>query len=639
MPERNKRSNRDRAIRTEEISASLSAWPTIGIVVLLCAAVWIAYGPALDNDFVEWDDHTYVTQRPEVTHPSREYLTKFWSMPVAMNYHPLTMMSLAWNGAMFGPRQHDKPMKAYGFIATNVGLHMLNTCLVFLFIVSLSQGRTLPAALTAAIFGLHPMHVESVAWVSARKDVMHAFFILLSLLSYLRWLRSNGAGWLVACCSLFILACLSKAMAVVLPLVLLMLDHHEHRSLARLRPWLEKLPLFGISMLFGAMALDIQGGGDFHGWLSTERGPGQIVAPDGLRDASALDRLQNASFGFTMYLFRFIWPSGHSALHPYEAISQYPLVHAIGPWVMLSFVVAMARSFKRRRELFFASGFFLVWLALVLQFLPIGRAIMAERYTYLPYIGLAYALAIGLEHAIRKWMLPRFTGPAIVLSASMVMIPLVRSQADAWQNTGSLFEQVIARYPSSAEAYTIMGSWYGKHAADDMDRGPGDAASIIFQDALREGAASAALFDALGTSHTLAGRPDSGLYYYNKAIGLGPVTGLMLHNRATAKQYSDPEGAIADLSRSIELGHDKVSSSFVFRASLNYSGGRYQPAYDDLNVAIGKHRINDAQVYVLRGVCAYQLGRTSEARADAQRALELDPNSTEATNLLQATGR
>ncbi|HNM26352.1 MAG TPA: hypothetical protein PKL15_13015 [Saprospiraceae bacterium] len=251
--------------------------------------VYFAYQPALQNDFVNWDDPTYVTENPLLLRPTPENKAALWSQPVSLNYHPLTMLSLAWN------MDPAKP-KARPFIATNIFLHVCNTALVFLFAYFLSRRKLLVAIFTALLFGIHPMHVESVAWVSERKDVLYTLFFMAALLSYLRYVRRGGWGWLAATLGLFVLSCLSKAMAVSLPLVLLLIDFYEGRLWQEgkivWRAVLEKIPFLVISLLFGVKAVEIQSAGaigDFQAF-------------------SLIQRIAIASYGFLFYLYKLFVP-------------------------------------------------------------------------------------------------------------------------------------------------------------------------------------------------------------------------------------------------------------------------------------------------------------------------------------------
>lgn len=604
----------------------------------LFAAVWIAFSPALDNDFVSWDDPTYVLDNQMVSHPNDARSAGLWRTPVSLNYHPLTMMTLVWNSRAAHRHRPIDPPEARPFITTNILLHAINTLLVLLFVHRVTRGNLAVAAFCAAVFALHPMHVESVVWVSERKDVLYGLFFLAGLLAWSEWRRAGATLWYLATVVLFIASCLSKAMAVVFPVVLLLIDMLERRPLRSVRPWLEKLPLFAISIFFGLMALDVQRGGDFHGLLSVERALGTTAAVAEKLPFTPMDQFRYGAYGFDLYLLKFIAPFGLGTFHPYPEGADRGLLFTIGPVIMVAALAAAVWSLKRGRSVFFGMGFFVACLVLVLQFLPVGRAVMAERYTYLAYIGLAFLLGRGIDHLLREHAQREHLWTGIIVGLSVLCIPLTRAQADVWQNTRTLFRQVIAHYPRSADAYANLGSWYGKRSG--LEHAPAllDSAGMVLTEGVRAGAASGPLFEALATYLGSQGRTDSALVWFDRAVALGPVTGQLMHNRAMTRYTSDPAGCLDDLERAIRLGHGRVGESYALRARARFRAGQYAEALDDITTAIERFGHGRADAYLLRAYCRYQLKQSEGARADARKALELDPTSAKAKELLQALG-
>jgi hypothetical protein len=200
-------------------------YAALAVIVL---ATIVAYLPVFDaqKELTNWDDNVYVTNQTLVTSLSADTVAKIFdtSTQVSLNYHPLTMLSLAINHKFSG-------MSARGYAVTNLVLHILNTLLVFAFIWTLSHRKFWVAALSSLWFGIHPMHVESVAWVSERKDVLYCFFLVLSLISYLQWVRKKQVVFLGLTFVAFVASLLSKAMATPLPFVYLLIDYYEGRSL------------------------------------------------------------------------------------------------------------------------------------------------------------------------------------------------------------------------------------------------------------------------------------------------------------------------------------------------------------------------------------------------------------------------
>lgn len=608
--------------------------PILGIGVALVICVWVAFYPALDNDFVSWDDPTYVLERPEVLRPDDEGSSALWRTPVSLNYHPITMATLVWNSRQAARPHPGDPPDALPFIRTNIWLHALNTLLVLLFIHRLTRDVGI-AAFCAAVFALHPMHVESVAWVSERKDVLYAFFLLAGLLTWSAWTRSRKAIWYVITVLLFTASCLSKAMAVIFPVLLVLIDFWEQRPLRAWRPWLEKAPLFVIALLIGLMAVDVQKGGDFHGLLHVDRALGTTAAVAGALPHSAMDQVRFGAYGYVMYLLRFLFPAGFSTFHPYPAAEARGLLFSAGPFILLAVVALSIWSLRKGRVVFFGMAFFTICVALVLQFLPVGRAVMAERYTYLAYIGLSFVLASGIAHWIGDRPSAARIWSGIVAAIILLFIPLTRAQVEVWQNTRTLFQQVIERYPKDPDAYADLGSWYGKRSGQEHAPALLDSAGMILAQGVNAGASSGPLFEALATYYGSKGLADSALVWFDRAVATGPVTGQLMHNRAMARYSKDPQGCLADIDRAIQLGHSHVGASYAMRARVHYRLTGYPAALQDITTAIEHFDQRTADAYLLRAYCHHQLGHNAEAEADARTVLRLDPNSAQAKELLR----
>ena len=215
----------------------------IGILLI----TFIVYLPSLGNDFTNWDDDAYVTENPLVARP---HVVDVLMTPLGGNYHPLTVLSLALNYRISGYQP-----ASYHWL--NLLLHLANTGLVFAFVWMLSRRRFWTATATSLFFGIHPMHVESVAWIAERKDVLYTLFYLLGLIAYLRYLERRRWAWFAVCLAAFVLSLASKPAAVVFPLTLLALDYFFRRT-DRIRLVLEKLPFLALSIAVGWLTLKAQ---------------------------------------------------------------------------------------------------------------------------------------------------------------------------------------------------------------------------------------------------------------------------------------------------------------------------------------------------------------------------------------------
>jgi protein O-mannosyl-transferase len=351
-------------------------WICIGVLVV---SVFIAFSGGFNNEFVNWDDQNYVYQNPIVKNPTGHWGTA-WSSHVALNYHPLTMTSLMINSALFGIES------ARSYIVTNTIIHLLNVLFVFWFALLLLKNKSeilLPKAgkplfvafVTALLFAIHPMRVESVIWVSERKDVLYSFFFLAACINYLKYLDSEkNRKYLIYSFFLFLASCLSKGQAVVLPIVFLLLDYWRERKFER-NVFVEKIPFLVLSLLFGLIAVSVQGGGNFGGLLHVEgiAGTAMNAAPKG----SIFSNILYAGYGFMMYCYHLVIPFKLSSLYPYRAPEESHPEYFLGLMAMLIVICVGIFNYGRNKIITFGIGFFLITIALVLQLLQVGGAIMA----------------------------------------------------------------------------------------------------------------------------------------------------------------------------------------------------------------------------------------------------------------------
>lgn len=391
--------------RSRTIEPAAFVWWQLLLVVLLGAMV---YGASLRNGFTNWDDQEYITDNRDLNNASLH--KHFVEKPEVMgNFHPITMLSLAWNhGLAKDPKTGQ--LDASVFHTTDLVLHVLCALLVYLFITGL-VGNAWVALFTALLFVVHPMHVESVAWASARKDLLYTFFLLGALLCYLRHIRSTRAWWLAGALVLFMLSLLSKAMAVSLVPLLFLIDWYQGRKW-NVRTLLEKAPFIALALWVGIKAVQVQ-----HDFGSIQDG-----------DAFPLrQRLFFACYGLVLYIVKFIWPTGLSAFHGYPTPGE-PLAWFF--WsapVVVALIGLLVWRARQWRDVAFGAGFFFFTVVHVLQLLAVGGALVAERYTYLPYVGLGLVLTTLVVNIAEDRGLPQW--------ARRSPIPL-RSHA-RWLGTGA----------------------------------------------------------------------------------------------------------------------------------------------------------------------------------------------------------
>ncbi len=408
-----------------------SIWQHSAVSVLIIVLGMIGYGSVFQpgREFVNYDDADYVTKQSGIQSLDVESVIAWFdtSRVVAGNYHPVTMISLTLNHAMSG-------YEVSAYIGTNVALHIANSLLVYWMFVFMFPGRMLVAAAAAVWMCVHPMHVESVAWISERKDVLYTFFLLVSVIAYLYYTRDRR--WLAygICLFAFLLSCLSKAMAVPLPFVLLAFDYFLQRKDVR-RAVVEKLPFFAFSIVIGLLAIQSQ----------QTVGALTLATPWG-------DRLLYAAWGLVMYLGKLFLPFGLTVFYARPALpgQPFPFDFYIAP-VLIALVASglwfyLRQSPDIRRHVFMGSVFFVSMIALVLQLLPVGSAIAAERYTYVPYIGAFIVLMPSIDQLSLR---ARKSCWAVIALLTALFLNQTVDYVARWRNSATLWTNAIDNYDAN----------------------------------------------------------------------------------------------------------------------------------------------------------------------------------------------
>ena len=598
-------------IKNNELKPTLSygKWLAIGVLII---TLFVAFSGGFDNQFVDWDDHVYVENNYLVTQPKGHFGEAFKSH-VALNYHPLTIVSMMFNASMSGA---DSPK---AFIVTNFILHLLNTLMVFVLIMLLSKRRLLPSFFTALLFAIHPMRVESVTWVSERKDVLYGFFFIASCISYLYYLDSDKkTKYLIISLLLFVLSCLSKAQAVVLPIVFFLFDYWRDRKIDT-KAILEKLPFLAFSLLFGLIATNVQSGGDFHGMIHII---GEQKTALNLKVFTFFERIQYAGYGFLMYFYHLFLPINLCTFYPYESTGPNAKFYSAGVVFALIIIALAILSARKTKLFFFGIGFFAVTVALVLQFISVGAAIMADRYTYIPYIGLFFVLAMVIDKlAERNQSLKQVVWVGAFAFATFCLY-LTRQQVETWQNTGTLFGQIIKLYPNDYRAYYTYGKFVGEKEGklDESITANLKAIELGYKD-------DAGPWENLGTAYGIKGDTKKAIEYFSEAIKRGASTGETYMNRGIAYfNVNEPAKALPDFEKSLTMKNDKPMQSRGFLATAYLATGNAQKALENFNQVINIEGSTDPAHVYNRGLSKQSLGDKAGAIADFKKALSLQPN-------------
>ncbi len=590
--------------------------PTVAYAIL-AVCVLAAFGAGFSNGFVNWDDQMYATENIMIQKPTIANLIRLLTVECALNYHPLTVASLWLNSALFG-------QASTSFIVVNTLIHLVNTFLIFRFSQQLTRNNTLVSFLVALFWGIHPMHVESVTWVSERKDVLYSMFFFLACIQYVKYLEKNERKMLIYCFVFFVLSCLSKAMAVVLPLVLLLIDYWFDKGFLTVKNITNKIPFFIVALLFGALAVHVQGGGNLGGRLE------KMTLDVALSDALTLgDRIKFGFYGFLVYIFKLFIPINQHNFYTYPSVDQYGAVQYItAPIWALGILGGAVAFYRRKKEVFFGIMFFFFTIVLVLQFLSVGGAILAERYTYIPYFGILFT--------VFYWLNQKVSSKTVLLSGSAVVaigfMYLTYKQTLTYKDTGTLFANSYKYEPTSPVVNENLANHFGRSGEIDQVIRYGEFATS-------KGVQSYALMGALANAYYLKGNMPKALDLYQKSIDNSPAHRKFVayYNRGIAnRDGGNFVQSAEDFTKAMELGQDKIAY-LPLRAFANLKANKFKEAYDDYSKMINIGIAVDT-AYNDRAVARYSLGDRDGAIKDLQEVMRRNPNYIDARNNLIKLG-
>lgn len=607
---------------------SRRAWLWLFAVLVF---VFLCFVNAIGNGFTNWDDPLYVTDNDLIRGLSASHIKAIFSSFLVGNYHPLTVLSLALDYRLFG-------LSSSGFHFTNILIHIGNTALVYGVVCLLCRSHQI-AILTALLFGIHPIHVESITWTSERKDVLYVFFYLSALAVYLLPSQAHGMRrkYYVASIVFFLCALLSKGQAVTLPVVFLLVDYVKQRPMSS-RLLLEKGPFLALSLLFGVIAIVAQ------------RDTGAI--PD-IPTFSLVERCLFAFYNVLLYVAKLVAPLKLSAFYPYpEKLSwQVYCTLCVAGFVVLTVCWRIVRS--ANRFLIFGSGFFVINIVLLLQVLPVGASMIAERYTYLSSLGLFFLGAYGSVNilnrtslggsSLRFCLISCFAAYAAWLSYTTVQ------RNKVWRSSESLWSDVLLQFPRVPVAYLNRGSYYqiegqlDKALADfnaglalnpdhydiltnrcdvfrllgEYDRSLADCSRVIekMQD-------HTVAYTNRGITYSMIGRIDKAMADFERAIAIEPNNPKLYSNRGNLYDMSGMfDAAIEDYSHAISLRPDYFTAYFN-RAKTKIRRGDLAGAILDFDVSIKSPKLA-ADSYFYRSQAHKITGNYSQALSDAERAQRL----------------
>lgn len=603
------------------------------ICLLLAMLTLAAFWPVLHNGFVNYDDPEYVTENPHI----RTGLTGanvHWAFinQHGGNWHPLTSISHMLDVQLFG-------LRANWHHGINLLFHTINVVLLFLLLEQLT-GRRWPSASVAALFAVHPLHVESVAWVAERKDVLSTFFFLLTLGAYVKYVSSRtrreqkkseinpktqiGKFYYCLALVLFALGLMSKPMLVTLPLLMLLLDFWPLRRLQSAnhnaqpaKPWpqnstspiprlvLEKLPFFALAAVSSVLTI----------WAQRKAGTLSSL------EALPLDfRISNALVSWVRYLSKTIWPTRLAVFYPPP--NAWPIEIVAGAAILVLGVTVFVIWFaKKAPELAVGWFWFLCTLVPVIGIVQVGRQAMADRYAYIPSIGLFVAVV----WVVADWMARQpATKPWIVAAELMVLAScagLTWRQATYWRDTASLFEHAIAVTGDNAVAENNLGVSLLK--ADKLSE-----AEPHFTNAVRiKGNYPEALVN-LGLCRERAGSTNEAVGFYERAVRVQPTAPAYYNLANVLSKEGDLDKAENTFRAALQLKPEFVEALYNFGALLAKEG-RVDEAAAKYSEAL-KLQPDSADMHLSFGALLASQQKWNEAITEFKAALRSDPSNGDA---------
>ena len=554
----------------------------------LVAVTWAVFGQTLAHDFVNFDDHVYVYDNPFVIRGiSTEGIIGAFTHTHARNWHPLTTVSHMLDCQLYG-------LNAGGHHLTNVILHTISVLLLFLVLKQMT-GALWQNAFVAVLFAVHPLHVESVAWIAERKDVLSAVFFMLTLAAYARYVRAPSAPRYLLVALFFAFGLMSKPMLVTLPFVLLLLDYWSLGRIgdqksevgSRLRRLItEKIPLFALSALSCTATL-----------LTQSQGPNAID------QLPFLWRLNNSFVSYVTYIWQMLWPARLAVFypHPNDRLPLLEVTAAIAFLVGISLLVI----YLRRTKPYLVTGWFwyLGMLVPVIGLVQVGEQAHADRYTYLPQIGLYIMIAWTVGDLLLE-STPRVRGTLVGVAAVLAIVSLgVRAfgQASYWKNSETLWNHTLTVTAENDVAHNNLGFLF-------LRRGELDKAISEFQAALNIRSRNTETHYSLGAA-------------------------LIQNNlgNALAREQLWHE-AIDHLQEAVRLRPDYADAYFNL-GSVLFQQGRIDQAIAQWHKALAI-RPTDAEAHRSVASALRKQGNVKEAIAEYEQALNVVPEDSVALNNL-----
>jgi tetratricopeptide (TPR) repeat protein len=606
--------------------------------VLLVASTLALFSRACANGFVNYDDTSYVTRNGHVQGglTPQNVAWAFRSLHAA-NWHPLTWLSLEIDAQLYS-------LRAWGFHLTSIVLHAASALILFRVLVRMTNFLR-RSALVAALFAVHPLHVESVAWISERKDTLSVFLGLLTLMAYVNYVERPDVRRYLLMASLYTLGLMAKPMLVTLPCVLLLLDYWPLNRYGESTPggdvestatskrarhqsvhWLvvEKLPLFALAIVGSAVTLVAQQQGE---------------AVNSIERLPMSNRVANALVAYVSYIEKMIWPEHLAAVYPLPDLAA-PVWRVSVAALVLACVTTLAILQRRQRPYLLVGWFwYLGTLVPVIGLVQVGQQAMADRYTYFPMVGLLLILVWGLAELFDRLGIGVFVRGALAAGLLATLMAATWSQVAHWHDSVVLWRHAILVTSDNYIAYTNLGMALDQlgqkeeaERAQDGSRSQGQSARHErLSEAIEQYSKALAIKDDLapayfnrGVALAQLGRTQEAIHDFSEAIRHGPSLAKAYYNRGLAYKMLDQlDRAVQDFTAALNLQESDRSARTELALTLMHRG-EYADAAKEFTVLV-ETQPNDAAGHSRLGTSLCLLGKHLQAIDSFRQALALEP--------------
>jgi tetratricopeptide (TPR) repeat protein len=581
----------------------LKSRPFTALTIILVITGLVLF-PTLTNGWLDWDDKINILDNHLVKGLSWERVKLIFQTPEVNGlYMPLPIITWALNYKFGG-------WDPLGFHMTNLVLHLGITALVFLFIKRLTN-QVWIAILTALMFGIHPLHVEPVAWITGRRDLVYSAFLLSSMLAWLWHIGKTKHRTLLYLLALFlfIASLLSKGVAVVLPLFLLLTDYYQGRT-DYWKMLLEKIPFFALSLVFGLMTIYTQT---------------QTAALNNLTDVPYYLSVVTSSYSLTLYLIQSIIPFQIGGFHPYppstESLPWHMIVSVLTPLALLVLLLVN----RHKKNVVFGIGLMIIGFLPVIQFLPVGDGLVADRYSYIPYLGLFFLYSWLAVSAYK--ILEKKTPIKNVLTSSIVLYIIwigytANASTHIWNNPESLWTNVIDQHPHNEKGYINRGRYR-------MDKGQLDLAKSDYDKALKIAPQLPVMHQELGLYYQKLGEYQNADKAFKTALNLDSLYHPARLNLGINHMRLNQLDQALETFKELEALDPKNILVHLNIGVILEGKNEFDAAIDEYSKAIQKQPL-DSRGYQYRGVVLVRAEEYDKATLDINKWIDLSPRNGKA---------